>query len=330
MTTSQKNMRTLLRRLFLNILNRFSQRHAKKKNYAISLLPNFKGITLIDIGAAGDIEPRWKAVEQNLNYIGFEPDKRSRALLQKKKNSCREYSLYPYAVWENDGNIDFNLCKKPEVSSAFEPNLPFTNLFPDARRFDIVKNFEIQSERLDNINIDNPDFMKLDIQGGELNALRGGDSTLCNLFGLEIEVEFLPIYINQPLFGDIAKFLSSYNFEFIDFVNLCRWERGAHQGYGQCVFGDALFLKTPELIMQEKLSDQRISSYLAILFLYKRFDLIDKMFEYFTPSQKIAFNDFKIALKPLHKSHIIARNISYISDKVIRAVESDTRNWLLY
>ena len=45
----------------------------------ISNILDGQALTLIDIGAAGDIELRWKRVNGLLNYIGFEPDDRSYA-----------------------------------------------------------------------------------------------------------------------------------------------------------------------------------------------------------------------------------------------------------
>ena len=48
-----------------------------------SINPNLK-ITLLDIGAAGDVEPRWKKIIDFVNYIGFEPDSRSFQILKTK------------------------------------------------------------------------------------------------------------------------------------------------------------------------------------------------------------------------------------------------------
>lgn len=67
--------------------------------------------------------------------------------------------------------------------------------------------------------------MKLDIQGGELAVLQGAEKTLDQCLGLEIEVEFVQIYKDQPLFGDICALLGSKGMEFIDFTHLNRWER---------------------------------------------------------------------------------------------------------
>ena len=65
--------------------------------------------------------------------------------------------------------------------------------------------------------------MKLDIQGAELEVLKGAKKTLSNTLGLEIEVEFVHLYTNQPLFGDLYTFLSSHNFELMDFTSIQRW-----------------------------------------------------------------------------------------------------------
>ena len=319
-------MKNLIKKLF-KILERA---HNKKKNVALLALPEFEGITLIDIGAAGDIEPRWKAVEKNLNYIGFEPDERSRKDLMSNRDSCREYTIHSEALLDTDGIVNLNLCRKPQSSSIYVPNIEFTNLFSDSKRFDVLKTEIITTKKLDNIKISNPDFIKLDIQGAELKALLGSEKTLEETFGLEVEVEFLPIYMHQPLFGDISSFLLKKDFEFIDFIDLCRWERRAYNGYGQCIFGDALYLKSPEVVVSKNLSDNRMSSYLGILLLYKRFDLIKKVFEMLPKNQVERYSNFEDKLKRIEGAHIQARKISFITNQILRFFETDTRNYLLY
>ena len=54
------------------------------------------------------------------------------------------------------------------------------------------------------------------------------ENHLSDCLGLELEVEFSQLYLNQPLFGDLKKFLNNKDFEFIDFTNLIRWERKVH------------------------------------------------------------------------------------------------------
>ena len=60
------------------------------------------------------------------------------------------------------------------------------------------------------------DIIKMDIQGAELSALRGLGQYLNNVNVLELEVEFLPIYQNQPTFVDLHAFLLASGFHLQD------------------------------------------------------------------------------------------------------------------
>ena len=166
---------------------------------------------MIDIGAAGEIEPRWKSMSRHLNYIGFEPDERSRKLMKNNTN-CYKYFIYPNAVWEKKTIININFTKGPQVSSFYLPNANFTNLFPKPERFDVNDVISIDSVALDSFDISNLDFIKIDIQGGELNVLKGAKESLNSTIGLEIEVEFLELYKDQPLYGDLVNFLKNKRF----------------------------------------------------------------------------------------------------------------------
>ena len=64
--------------------------------------------------------------------------------------------------------------------------------------------------------------------------------------GLEVEVQIATLYKEASLFGEINDYLKSKDFVFIDFVNLCRWDRYAYNSYGQIAFGDGLWLRSPE------------------------------------------------------------------------------------
>jgi FkbM family methyltransferase len=320
---------------FEKILRSYLKKVDKKFNTillnAIKNLPVNTSLTLIDIGAAGDIEPRWKKFESILEYIGFEPDERSRDLLLQKKNKCLNYKLFPYALWNTKGEIKIHLCKAPQVSSHFHPNKNFVNLFPNSKRFNIEKEVLLPSEKLDDINISSADFIKIDIQGGELNALKGGIGLLDKTLGLELEVEFQEIYTNQPLFGEVSTFITNKGFEFIDFVSIFRWQRKAHNGFGQCIFADALFLRTPECIMKLSSTDYiTMSKYLSICLLYNRFDLIDRLLELMNDTQKVDFVDFLKAIQPLRKKDLKLTRISNLANKAIRLYGNEYRVHLTY
>lgn len=70
--------------------------------------------------------------------------------------------------------------------------------------------------------IERIDILKMDIQGAELRALEGARRLLasCAIGLLAIEVEFQPLYEQQPLFEDLALFLRKYGYGLYNLYDL--------------------------------------------------------------------------------------------------------------
>jgi FkbM family methyltransferase len=311
--------------------------HARKTLQRISQLLEDQTLALIDVGAAGGIEPRWKQITSKLDYVGFEPDDRSNAEDLVRGQDYVSYTLLPFALWSENCLLEINLCRKPGVSSHFLPDINFTQRFPRSDRFDVVGEVEVRAVRLDSVDIKQCDFIKLDIQGGELAVLQGAEKLLPGVFGLEIEVEFLPIYKTQPLFGDICTFLAEHDLEFVDFTNLCCWNRRQRRIFGQCVFGDALFLKSPERIKQyfdeSKIMLSDVRRYIAILALYRRADLMHRCLELFgdllNEDQKL-IADVNSAVAEINEDLSKLRIMATISRFLFRLIGNHTRSHITY
>jgi len=276
---------------------------------AISQLPNKGEITIGDIGAAGEIAPRWKPFSKNLNYIGFEPDKRSIETITNKKADFKSYQILPYALSDSKKTLSFHLCKDPEKSSLYEPNSEILDKFPDLKRFDVVETATLDCVSLDSLNLPKIEFLKIDIQGAENDVLKGASSMLNSVLGLDVEVEFIELYKGQPLFGDICKTLSKNGFDFIDFVSLYRWERSEHNAHGQCVFGDGLFLKSPEALLKSDVDINTWATYITILMIYKRFDLIEVVLGLLPKDIKNHFKDFELSFSKVQRRETTVRRI---------------------
>jgi len=315
----------MIRKIKSKIRNNFQTYLSQTLNH----LPNHGSVTLVDIGAAGSIEPRWKPYTKHINYIGFEPDKRSREALLNKKNDFIDYKIYPYALSKKNEVRTLNLCKTPTVSSLYNPNEKFIDRFPNSNRFMVVGTEKMSCIKIDEVDIEMADFLKIDIQGGELDVIKGGQKTIKNTFGLEIEVEFINLYSNQPLFGDICNELSANGFEFFDFVNLIRWGRSSYNSHGQCVFGDALFLRSPESININNLGLKRTGAYLAILTIYSRFDLIEKTYELMDQNLKKEFDLFFKRIKKVKSRNALVRRFSAFAGRFVKLVGDNYKIHLL-
>ena len=82
------------------------------------------------------------------------------------------------------------------------------------------------------------DLLKLDLQGYELEALKGCGSLLERIKIITTEIEFVALYDNQPLFGDIDVFLRAHGFRLLNLYELY-----THPD-GQLTAGDAVYLNS--------------------------------------------------------------------------------------
>ena len=236
-------------------------------------------LCIVDIGASGGISPRWAKLTSNYKTILFEPHLEA----FKKLNSAVSDNqvVLNSGLSDRSGNVDFYLCKKQMVSSMFIPDFPFINKFFDPERYNIVKTCKILTDTLDSQllknNIGNVDFIKVDTQGSELLILKGGENTLKNVIGLEVEVEFVPIYENQPLFTDVDEFVKRFGFTLFDLKRYFWTRKDAKQnfiGKGQIVFADALYFRTPENICSlPDISEEKIIHSFYVYLAYGYTDL---------------------------------------------------------
>jgi len=276
----------MMRKVFHGLLER--RRAALGNAWAndVTALLGSEAISFLDVGASGGIIPRWHPYRGDVAFTGIEPDERSipELLQSPDAKAYKSYDIVPFGAWNRSGPVPITFTRKPMCSSHFSPNIPFLSRFPHPERFDVVGSSEVACRTLDDLLGGNPcDFIKLDLEGGELAVLEGARATLESCLGLHIEVSFLPIRDKQPLFGDVAKFLAGHGIEFIDFVTLLRWGRDSFDGLGQTVFADALFLRAPESLINASaanlLTSRTARVYLAILTVYERFDIALKFLD---------------------------------------------------
>tara|TARA_B100000315_G_C14588519_1_gene594451 strand:+ start:1660 stop:2739 length:1080 start_codon:yes stop_codon:yes gene_type:complete len=208
--------------------------------------------TLVDVGSMGGIEAEWTHCGNNIRALGFEPDERAFEKLVSSPNR----SFLNMALSQKSEDLKLYISREPGKTSVYRPNFSMLSTFPCVERFETVKEFLIPASKVDQLDAVLPrhkfldaDFLKLDTQGNELEILRGGQSYLRgSVLGVKVEVEFLDIYKDQPLFSDVDSYMRENGFQLMDLRKFF-WKRKDHinwVGRGQLVFGDALYFKTPE------------------------------------------------------------------------------------
>ena len=213
-------------------------------------------LVLVDVGAGGGLQHNWRPASKYLRVIGFEPDDRAYAELASSQNGS--FTYLHTALHNTSGESPLHLSRKQTVSSMLSPDGHFLARFPEAERFEIVQTVCVKVDTLDHQlsenQIHDADFVKLDAQGAELFILQGSTATLSNaVFGLEVEVEFVPIYQDQPLFADVDAYLRGFDFQLFD-LRPEYWKRSLGKdcggSKGQIIFADALYFRSPESLLR--------------------------------------------------------------------------------
>lgn len=219
-------------------------------NKIVSLIP--RNLIHCDVGARWGIGDPWKSFRAILELLRFEPDKKEFESLMKNKGA--NDTIYQYALYKESKDISFNLTKSRGCSSLYKPNYDFLRNYPDPERFEIEDAVTVTATSLDVLYRDgvfpNMDFIKIDVQGAELDILRGGESFLRkHILGIEIEVEFQSLYKEQPLFSDIDIYIRESLALQIQDIRKTYWKYpvGISVGAakGQLIFGDALYFRSP-------------------------------------------------------------------------------------
>lgn len=166
----------------------------------------------------------------------FEPIPQFVKILRKKYLTNKSVFVYENALGARNEVVSFNILRYPNSSSIMKPSE--ISKFYHTDKMEIEEILEVKQVRLDGVVDREIDILKLDLQGYELEALKGSKQLLDKIKIITTEVEFVPLYESQPLFRDIDIFLTENGFRLLNLYDL--W---THPD-GQLTAGDALYLNT--------------------------------------------------------------------------------------
>ena len=183
--------------------------------------------TILEIGALpleGKQEPFYQLLDifPDSKIIAFEVDEE---LCDQLNNKARTgIKFFPIALGRTEERRVFYQTFNPMCSSLYKPNEKLIDLYQNMEfaRLKSVENIETVSLDyfIKEYGIDTVDFIKIDIQGAELEVFQGGVNTLKSVVAIVCEVEFIQHYIDQPLFGDVCAFLAENKIMFHKFLGM--------------------------------------------------------------------------------------------------------------
>jgi FkbM family methyltransferase len=168
--------------------------------------------SLIDIGAnKGQFSLIARYLFPEIVIHAFEPLEDERKVFYSVIGD--PVDLHSMAVGAESGQAVFFVASRKDSSSLLKPSVAQKSAYG----VNLLRSIQVPVGRLSDIldvsELPRPILVKLDVQGSELDVLKGADSVLrCAKF-IYCEVSFVRLYEDQPLANNIIGYLESRGFE---------------------------------------------------------------------------------------------------------------------
>lgn len=175
---------------------------------------------IVDIGAAdGYVSSLFAQEFPSTPIISFEPIKESYKKLCEVAKNYKSINPVNKALGIERNRMSINVANRITASSLFKLNPQEDDNFI-TQNISLVRKEEIVISTLDH-EIENDkgiNIIKLDVQGSELNVLKGSVNVLKNTYFIVIEVCNHDYYENGAKYYQVDAFLRQKNFELVTFL----------------------------------------------------------------------------------------------------------------
>lgn len=172
----------------------------------------------MDIGARGTTDNPWLALGDIINLVLFEPDAEEANKLADNLN--KTVTVIPKAVWSENGTFPLHITRNRSYCSLLKPDTKVLNgtIYYDRKFYEIDRIDTVDTVSLDHCleayNLEQIDFMKIDVQGGELEVFKSlQDSKWKKVLGVFSEAYGARLYQDGTTIDEILGFLKNAELE---------------------------------------------------------------------------------------------------------------------
>lgn len=178
------------------------------------LLARLEPATVIDVGAnRGQFALDVEAALPEARVYSFEPMSGAAATFRRVFGGNSRYSIVEVALGAGEGSADLHVSRHDDSSSLLPIGAAQVAFFPGTEETAMTS---VRVTTLDSAlrmeALVEPVLVKIDVQGFELEVLRGAVETLDRVRWIYVECSFEELYDGQPLASDVIDWLRTHSF----------------------------------------------------------------------------------------------------------------------
>lgn len=257
-----------------------------KLSGVLAILLREQLLTIVDVGAAGGLHPRWKPAAGHLRTVGFEP-------LDPPRDDGRDMVL-SCALGSSSRPGQLMVTRRISMTSLLPPARDLLARFWDkSHHTEVVERVPVELRRLDDLASEKglrPDMLKIDVQGAEHDVLLGAAECLDRqVLAAEIELSFIERYEGLTTFEGIVAFMREHGFELFDLWRVKRYRYRNRANLvdpamvpglraGRLAFCDALFLRRDDALEDAvRGSREQAGKIMALCLIYGKADFAARL-----------------------------------------------------
>lgn len=184
--------------------------------------------TVIDGGAnVGQFARAALETFPDARVISFEAIPEIADQLKKNVPTGNRFRIVQSALGNKNGRVKFHVNYHSHSSSVLPLHENHKAAFPSAlEKVEINVPVITLDSALKNERLLMPVLLKLDLQGYELEALKGASKTLSRVEAVLLEVSLKRMYQGEPTFNEIRKYLEKKGFRFLKALDHLKDKRG--------------------------------------------------------------------------------------------------------
>lgn len=173
-------------------------------------------VTIVDVGARWGYNPEWSVFGESLKIYCFEPDEAECARLNAAADPNVTY--IPVALGKAGGEAAFYETRLGASSGLYKTNMDYFSRLLNRDNGEIVREHKIRVTTLEEAlklhTVRSIDFIKLDVEGAELDILLGAKPFIGgnDLLGILSEIRFQEEINGSPVFSEFDAHVRKFGF----------------------------------------------------------------------------------------------------------------------